>query len=36
LFQPYLFAAMMGRDEAMESIIKAGKALQLEWANITV
>lgn len=33
IFQPYVFAAMMGRDEALESIVRAGKSLNLPWAN---
>jgi len=31
--KPYVFAAMMGRDEALESIVRAGKSLNLPWAN---
>lgn len=31
--KPYIFAAMMGRDEAFESIVRAGRALNLDWAD---
>jgi len=31
--KPYLFAAMMGRDEAFESIMSAGKTLNLSWSK---
>ena len=33
IFQPYLFAAMIGRDEAYESIMSTGRTLNTSWSK---